>query len=121
MKPKTLTLLILTAIVMASVACSVGPFKGVINSQYVKRGNCESFGKHLVGGQFQNDFGRTWEILKIYRATEISRTETAVSCKGQARTTGGDIDVLYSVQIDEDGDFWWKSREDVPPIFEGIY
>ena len=111
---KTLTLLILTAIVMASVAC------GVMNSQYVKRGTCESFGKEIVGSQLTNAFGAGSEILKIYRTTEISRTETTVSCKGQARTTSGDIDLLYSVEIDEDGEVWFEAREDVSAIFEDL-
>tara|TARA_Y100001960_G_C14735029_1_gene859789 strand:+ start:1748 stop:2083 length:336 start_codon:yes stop_codon:yes gene_type:complete len=71
--------------------------------------DCTKLGDRVEGKEIQNAFGMKIEVLKIYEAKQISKSEDKLTCKGKALLSKGDEETLtYSYFKDSDGDWFYR-------------
>lgn len=90
-----------------------GWFSGVVGIDTVTvtaaEVDCDRLAKEWTGQSVSNNFGAEFEILKIFDATEESRTSDKLTCLAEAMfDRGSDDKVRMSYEKDRDGEWWNK-------------
>ena len=67
---------------------------------------CEMLSDNWDGEKLENSFGAENEIFKISDPVEVSRDEKELVCRGKGKTERGDLDFLFNLTEDSDGDQW---------------
>ena len=67
---------------------------------------CEMLSDNWDGEKLENSFGAENEIFKISDPVEVSRDEKELVCRGKGKTERGDLDFLFNLTEDSDGDRW---------------
>jgi len=94
----TPTKVVIGIVVLAAIGLACGQGSS-------RLGDCDALRPSIVELSERDRTSRGFSLIKIYEPTEVSRTETELSCKGEASWSDGDkTAITYKSTVDSEGD-----------------